>query len=134
MDHNLFARLIFSSAILFAVAFGGCGGDGSTTSTGGTAACRDGQTDCDGICVNTANDNTNCGSCGNACAPGEICNGSGSCALSCQTGLTDCNGTCVNTNSDNAHCGDCTTVCNAGEVCNGSGSCALSCQTGLTDC
>ncbi|MBU1258113.1 MAG: hypothetical protein KJ549_06400, partial [Alphaproteobacteria bacterium] len=38
-------------------------------------------------CVNLKADNTNCGACGTACKPGEVCS-TGKCAVSCQTGLT----------------------------------------------
>jgi hypothetical protein len=115
---------------------GGAGPSGGSDPSGGGGApgCSAGLTDCGGACVDTGVDASNCGACGTVCDPGEVCDGSGECALSCQTGLTDCNGTCTNTDSDNGNCGGCGAPCDPGEVCNGSGACALSCQTGLTDC
>lgn len=53
---------------------GGTGG--GPVKCGGGAACGTGFTCCNGICVNTANDIFNCGSCGNACTgPNPFCNG-----------------------------------------------------------
>ncbi len=116
----------------------------ATTGTGGEGGgpgCPQGLTECSGQCVDTDVDGTNCGDCGVTCDPGQVCNGSGDCALSCQQGLIDCGGTCVDPNTDESFCGagpDCSanpgSVCAAGEVCNGSGVCELSCQPGLIDC
>ncbi len=82
--------------------------------------------------MNLQTDRGNCGTCGNGCDPGEICN-DGNCELFCQSGLTDCSGGCVNLQTDRGNCGTCGNVCDPGEVCSG-GNCELSCQSGLADC
>src|SRR5262245_26873622 len=77
-----------------------------------TAPCQ-GGTDCNGVCVNTGADVSNCGACGKACAAGEVCS-NGTCALSCQASLTNCSDLCVNTATDLANCGACGKACAAG--------------------
>ncbi len=98
----------------------------------GTAECPSGTTDCDGTCVATPSDPMNCGSCGNACAAGEVCS-VGMCASECGSGTTECAGMCTNTNVDPMHCGSCGTTCDAGELCSG-GACGLSCGGGTMLC
>jgi hypothetical protein len=44
----------------------------------GVCACPSGRSSCSRICRNLATDSTNCGSCGNACAAGQLCS-SGAC-------------------------------------------------------
>lgn len=39
----------------------------------GTCVCPVPKTACGGVCVDTSSDPANCGSCGNACAPGQTC-------------------------------------------------------------
>ena len=70
-----------------------------------TVCCPEGQTECAGACADLQIDSANCGSCGNACTGGKICQG-GQCK--CPSTQTSC-GTpevCVDLNIDNAHCGD----------------------------
>ncbi|HVV50603.1 MAG TPA: LamG-like jellyroll fold domain-containing protein, partial [Polyangia bacterium] len=86
-------------------------------------------------CANTATDNANCGTCGNACGTGEVCQG-GACALTCGA-LTKCTPSsgapyCANTDTDSANCGTCGNACGTGQVCQG-GVCTLSCGA-LTKC
>ena len=58
---------------------GGSGTGGVETGGAGTGgACSDGYTLCAGTCVDVALDPYNCGACGTACAPGQIC-ASGTC-------------------------------------------------------
>ena len=121
-----FARALVLVPLLLAA----CGG-GSGKSID-APLCPASQSDCGGTCATLTSDVNNCGACGNACSPGNVCS-NGSCALSCQASLTDCSGTCANLMSDNANCGACGTACDAGQVCT-SGQCALSCQSGLTEC
>ncbi len=104
------------------------------------AGCPSGLTDCEGQCVSLETDNSHCGERGVACETGQICDGSGSCALSCQLGLVDCAGKCIDPLTDEAFCGageDCAAdpgaACEAGQLCDGTGSCALSCQQGLVE-
>jgi hypothetical protein len=76
-----------------------CQGTGKTK-TCGPVPCQTGLTPCSGQCVDTATDATNCGSCGNACAPGDICvNGACGCPAtptggSCGRSLDCCSGKC----------------------------------------
>ncbi|KYF61092.1 hypothetical protein BE11_27805, partial [Sorangium cellulosum] len=112
--------------------------------------CTAGRVACDGTCVDPDTDRDHCGATGDcrgdsagvACSAGEICDGSGQCALSCQSGLVACGGTCIDPDTDRSHCGatdDCRgdnagVACPAGEICNGAGACELSCQSGLVAC
>jgi hypothetical protein len=116
-------RLVFGLVATLAVA---CG-DGS-----GNNDCPSGQVDCDGVCVNTTYDPTNCGMCGNMCSADTVCN-AGNCEGSCGTGTTECDQACVDTMVDPDNCGTCNNTCNAGEVCS-QGSCANSCGSGTTEC
>ena len=87
-------------------------------------ACGEGLSSCNGVCVNRQTDPLNCGTCGNVCAPGQICFG-GQCATDhrCDAGLTNCNNVCVDLLIDPANCGVCGRVCATGEICFG-GQCA----------
>lgn len=88
--------------------------------------------ECDGSCVNLAQDLVNCGECGNTCGAGILCSG-GTCSSTCDPTLTACDGTCVDLVSDGSHCGACGTDCAAnGQVCL-NGSCEDNCG-GLTTC
>ncbi len=86
-------------------------------------ACPDGQIECDGACVDGANDANNCGSCGNVCGRDEVCS-DGSCG--CPEGSEECDGRCVRTDTDPFHCGGCGMECPAGELCH-MGSCLMEC-------
>jgi hypothetical protein len=80
---------------------------------------------CFGSCVDQEGDEFNCGACGNACDPGEICCG-GDCVPSdrdhcgqacavCGLDALCCGGSCVE--SDAANCNVCGNVCTAGTTC-----------------
>jgi hypothetical protein len=84
------------------------------------------------VCRDLATDRLNCGMCGNACAPGEVCS-MGTCVTTCPAGSTLCGGRCVDTSSDAANCGACGMVCPAGTTCSG-GACSTTCGPGLTNC
>ncbi len=78
--------------------------------------CQAPETDCNGVCVNTAQDDDNCGICDNAC-PGETSCMAGECR--CQAGLVYCEAGCVDPLIDQTHCGatdDCAGT-NAGLAC-----------------
>jgi hypothetical protein len=62
----------------------------------------------DGCETEILKDPTNCGTCGNECAPGARCR-DGMCG--CPPGMVDCNGTCVDTSSNDRHCGACNNRC-----------------------
>jgi hypothetical protein len=83
----------------------------------GTTAC----------CVPVQNDPENCGACGVACRPDQIC-ASGKCA--CPTGTTGCgagaSATCVNLQNDPYNCGSCGNACGTGYICV-TGKCQVSC-------
>lgn len=100
---------------------------------GGTpGACTTGQTECSGSCVNTQDNTSHCGGCGNACAVGQSCN-TGVCG--CGGGLASCGGACVNTQTDSNNCGGCGVVCSGGRTCvagGGGGSCQ--CPSGTSFC
>jgi hypothetical protein len=105
---------------------------GGPAGTGGVIVCPTGYANCGNTCVDLTSHRLHCGGCGNACSPGELCQG-GDCELSCQRGLTDCFGTCVDTNADRRFCGSCEESCGAGEICE-DGECVVSCQPPLVEC
>lgn len=99
--------------------------------------CPPGLTNCDGLCRDIAVNADHCGTCGNACAAGQMCR-SGvcvdcTCAQPCPAGQTRCGNVCVNLQTDPTHCGSCTTVCGSGQVCV-NGQCATGCPPGFTSC
>ncbi|MEW6145757.1 MAG: hypothetical protein AB1598_12135 [Thermodesulfobacteriota bacterium] len=101
--------------------------------------CAPGETDCNGTCVDTNTDESNCGQCGVVCALGEICD-SGACV--CQAsdevcdGLdNDCDGIVDNgfdLDTDESNCGQCGTVCALGEICD-SGACVCQASDEVCD-
>jgi hypothetical protein len=94
--------------------------------------CEDiGEQCCFGSCVDQESDESNCGACGNACDPGEICCG-GDCVVSnasncgqgcneCDSGDLCCAGSCVASNA--ANCNECGNLCVAGTTCCGATGC-----------
>jgi hypothetical protein len=132
-----------------------CGSCGNACPTGGT--CINGQcgciivtgplagrflapassqtgTICNGQCVDTQTDPSNCGACGNVCPSGELCVG-GACGCggtSCGPPNTCCNNQCVDTQTDPNNCGTCGNVCSAGATCQ-NGQCS-GCAGGETMC
>jgi hypothetical protein len=69
---------------------------------------------CDGTCAFLFDDPANCGACGNACAPTQICV-SRNCV--CPEDTTACAEACVDLRTDPAHCGACDTACASGQSC-----------------
>jgi hypothetical protein len=85
-------------------------------------------TDCGGgACKDTKIDNTNCGSCGNACTGAKTCQ-AGTCA--CPAGRIACGGTCVDPSANSANCGGCGNACATGQVCGGGVCTATTAGTG----
>ncbi len=76
---------------------------------------------CKNMCIDTASDNMNCGTCGNACANGSVC----------------CSGKCVDTATDLKNCGACGSACagaNATIACETAKCVLKSCAAGFADC
>ncbi len=90
--------------------------------------CPDGQTPCGGQCVDTNDDEDNCGQCGNRCLAGSSCV-QGVC--SCPMGTIQCGSACVDVSSSSDHCGACSNTCGVGRNCVAA-SCV--CAEGLTEC
>jgi hypothetical protein len=76
-----------------------------------------GQEYCDGSCVDTFNDLTNCGGCGVTCAFDEFC-GSGTCQPVCP-GQALCGADCTDLQTDPSNCGYCGNVCDPNSICTG---------------
>ena len=86
-------------------------------------------------CRDLAADTANCGTCGHACNPGEMCC-SGNC-IKCKPGEVCCAGACANLTSDPTNCGSCGTVCRVANGAGGcmNGSCVISmCTPGFANC
>jgi hypothetical protein len=79
-------------------------------------------------CVNTQTDAQHCGTCGNVCSGGQVCD-TGTCA--CPTGQTLCGDSCVDTRTSLANCGSCGNACSGGQQC-AMGSCE--CPDGQSFC
>lgn len=85
---------------------------------------------------------TSCGSCTNACAPGQTCllDDKGEPACMCPAGKTLCAGRCVDTATDPANCGTCSVSCKGlapnehGIGYCKFGSCVYECEQGWGDC
>ena len=79
---------------------------------------------CDGPgkpCVNRQTDKFHCGTCGNKCQQGSICQ-EGKCV--CAPGFVLCEKLCVNLQNNDEHCGKCNGSCgNVGRCLNGKCSC-----------
>ncbi len=114
-----------------------CGACGTSCGAGNSCTdgkcCPNGQTNCNGTCVNlnTGGANgSNCGSCGNTCGAGSTCD-QGSCE--CGFNQIDCNGECVTAAVDKDNCGSCGNTCNANEFCVSNG-CIGTCPSPLVGC
>jgi hypothetical protein len=97
--------------------------------------CTSDQTLCGDDCKALANDATNCGACGNACATNYQCT-DGRCE--CPPERTLCGAACVDLGSDPENCGTCGSACPGDEVCTATGggtsACAVTCTGGLHGC
>ncbi len=75
---------------------------------------------CDGQCVDTNSDPSNCGACSRVCEVGTVCS-DGLCQTSCTAGLVACGGACVDLSTNDTHCGQCGTACGEGFRCSAGG-------------
>ncbi|MBI4700779.1 MAG: hypothetical protein HY744_06385 [Deltaproteobacteria bacterium] len=116
--------------IALAVSAACSSGDSGTGQPAGPSC--PGATLCGDKCADTKIDSQNCGACGTACAPDEVCS-NGQCGSSCGPGTTDCGGSCIDTKVDPQNCGGCSAFCTPGELCS-VGACALACGGGTTEC
>ena len=131
MNAQTLVGVVAVAALLGLAAVGGGCNSGGTTSDAGPM-CSPGQAACALGCTNPQSDFDNCGSCGNACMPGQVCS-MGMCALSCAGGTTQCGKSCVETSADSMNCGACGKACTTGEVCS-SGMCTSVCASGQSLC
>jgi hypothetical protein len=99
--------------------------DGSTTPKDSSTPPKDSSTPiqdgttcsftiCGNLCVDTTQDDSNCGQCNNACPTGATCTSS---QCVCTGGMTLCSASCVDTTSDNNNCGTCNHVCASNTTC-----------------
>lgn len=100
-----------------------------------TVECAESQLVCDESCV-SATDPANCGACGAACAPSQVCAPTG-CSDTCPASTTKCDRSCVDVTSDVANCGACGAVCtapaSATPTCKAS-ACGFECNIGFSPC
>lgn len=89
-------------------------------------ACGTGLTQCGRACVNTRLSVLDCGSCGHACGPDEVC-ANGVCGP-CPAGQTRCGLACVDLGTDVGNCGGCGIACP--RYCRG-GTCTTVCSAPL---
>ncbi len=88
---------------------------------GGAESCPRSLTRCGGACVALQSDAGDCGVCGVACTPPQVC-ADGACADACPTGQALCDRGCHDLNSDPTACGACGNACGADQYCQ-SGTC-----------
>lgn len=74
---------------------------------------------CDGVCVDTTEDDDHCGECNRPCPRGYDCENS---RCICSAPFVDCGGLCADLRSDPTNCGTCGNACAAGALC-ASGEC-----------
>ena len=89
---------------------------GCKNSSSGSTGCPSPFMMCGTTCTATQVDPANCGTCGNACAAGQLCLG-GSCVASCSAPNTACGQACVDLQSDGFDCGACGHACGPGQIC-----------------
>jgi hypothetical protein len=92
--------------------------DSGTTPKDSSTPIQDGSTCsftvCGSLCVDTSQDDNNCGSCNNVCMGGSTCSNS---TCVCSGGMTLCSNVCVDTMTDNSNCGNCNVPCSSNQTC-----------------
>ncbi len=122
------AKAVIVAGTVIGLAVVGCASTpGQTPQT-----CDAGETLCGKECIDTVSDPANCGACGTACKPGEVC-GVSVCSLTCGVGSTMCGASCLDTNVDAKNCGGCGQACSAGQIC-AAGKCAAQCPVNQALC
>lgn len=96
-------------------------GGGPSTPVDAGPLCAPPSTMCGTTCIDTSQDNSNCGACGTKCTIGQLCT-AGSCNKPCTFGLTGCGSECVDTTSSTTNCGACGNACPGGSSCS-AGTC-----------
>jgi len=93
----------------------GSAGKGGSSGAG-PAACA--GTLCNGVCVDTKSNSSNCNTCGNICPTTAPFCANSVCSSTCPN--TTCGAACVDTKSDVANCGGCNMPCASGQTCTNS--------------
>lgn len=116
-----FAFCAFVAALGTACSSGGASASGTAGATNAGPTCTEAPrtTACNGACVDTNSDGSNCGTCGIVCQDERHC-----VMGDCTCPIAECSGACVDTQSDSAHCGACNTPCPSGVACS-SGHCGV---------
>jgi hypothetical protein len=83
---------------------------------GGAESCPRNLSRCGSACVSLRSDAGNCGDCGVACTPPQVC-ADAACADACPTGQTLCDGGCFDLTTDPNACGSCGHACAADQYC-----------------
>ncbi len=112
----------------------GCGASEFNLAVTEELPCGDLYDLCGDECLRVDDDPQNCGSCGRACGPDQVCykgNCTNSCAAGCSStlqvcfmdfcdcreGLNFCDSRCVDLKTDPDHCGVCGRTCDTGQSC-----------------
>ncbi len=131
-------------ALGWVAAFVGCvdpGGsppDAATVSDAGfSSSCAKCRASGRGPCISYQDDPDNCGLCGRACGPEQLCSGGHCLWPRCSSGTFNCGRTCRDYQTDSNNCGRCGHPCAAGEVCS-AGRCVSNglppCGSGVAEC
>jgi hypothetical protein len=99
--------------------------------------CSGQETDCAGVCLQTASDAKNCGSCGKSCPDSEVCCGGSCCASASCCGAIGSQSCVLDFQSDAKNCSRCDNACPSYDVCE-SGTCTceppnMACSSGCSD-
>ena len=122
--------LRFASAAVSLI-LAGCLEDSGVREEAEALDCPAPTTGCGASCADVSTDPMNCGACGSACEPSEVCS-AGECVDECSGGLTACERSCLDLASDTANCGGCERPCANGFSCV-EGVCVASDGTGASD-